>query len=434
MNGVIMKRSIKIFLLIIILLLMFSVGPGEAKVYLDIYGKTYKKITVGVPDFKGEKTDKLKIDMADVLNKDLDMSGFFIVAPKSLLDRELTDEGIEKQEIKFGNWRSIGIELLCKGRVLEKDGEVVLESYLYDTTDGTMMLAKRYRARPEDWRKVVHRLADDIVLTVTGEKGIMSSRVLFVSGDRRRKELYSADLDGQNLKKLTEYRSITLLPSVSPGGKYVAFTSYKEGNPNLFIMDLEKRREIHAERGEGMKISGTWLNKSTLSYSHTSGKTSTIYALNVENREKRVLARSDGINTSASFSPDGTKMVFVSDMYGSPQVFLKDLGSGEVKRLTYFGNYNTAPAFSPKGDLIVYVAKFEGSFEICVMNADGSNQRVLTNGGVNDSPQFSPCGRYILYSSRRNAKTGIHVMLFNGDNKRSLKFTEGAEEQPRLLP
>ncbi|MCK7470412.1 MAG: hypothetical protein MZU95_06115 [Desulfomicrobium escambiense] len=92
---------------------------------------------------------------------------------------------------------------------------------------------------------------------------------------------------------------------------------------------------------------------------------------------KRLYSLRKGYLTSPSFSPDGTKMVFVSDMFGSPQVFIKDLSSGEAKRLTYSGNYNTSPSFSPKGDLIAFVAKINGSFEICTMNIDGSNQRVL---------------------------------------------------------
>lgn len=420
--------------LIIFIFLIAIASTAHAKVYLDIYGKTFKKITIGVPHFKSESIDKLRVDMSDLLNKDLDLSGFFITAPNSLIDRELSDEGVEKREIKFGNWRSIGIELLCKARFQEKEGSIILEAYLYDTLDGSLLLAKRYRAKSEEWRKIVHRLADDIVLTVTGEKGIMSSRIVFVAGGGSQKEIYTADLDGHNTKRLTNFRSITVLPSVSPNGKYLAYTSYKEGKPNLFIMDLEKNREIHVERGEGMKFGTTWIGKATLGFSHTSGRYSSIYTFDIEKSDKRLILSKEGIYTSPSFSPDGTKMVFVSDMYGTPQIFMQDLPSGNIKRLTYYGNYNTSPCFSPKGDLIAFVSSIEGSFEICVMNADGSNQRVLTNGGINDSPQFSPCGRYIIYSSKRGGRYNIYMMLCNGEGKRMLKFTEGDAEQPKFIP
>jgi TolB protein len=420
--------------LIVFIFLIAMASTAQAKVYLDIYGKTFKKITIGVPHFKSEGIDRLRMDMSDLLNKDLDLSGFFITAPNSLIDRELSDEGVEKREIKFGNWRSIGIELLCKARFQEKEGSIILEAYLYDTLDGSLLLAKKDRAKSEEWRRLVHRLADDIILTVTGEKGIMGSRIIFVGGSRRHKDIYIADLDGYNVKMLTNYRSITLSPSVSPNGRYLAYTSYKEGNPNFFVMDFEKNTEIYADREGGMKIGTAWTGKTTLGYSHTSGRYSTIYTLDVEKKDRKVILRDEGIFISPAFSPDGTKMVFVSDMYGTPQIFMKDFSSGEIKRLTYFGSYNTAPCFSPKGDLIVFVSKIEGSFEICTMNQDGSNQRVLTNGGINDSPNFSPCGRYIIYSSNKGNRYNIYLMLYNGDNKRMIKFIDGDEEQPRFMP
>ncbi len=428
-----MKKN-SIFAILVLFAVMLTVVPSsQAKVYLDVYGTTFKKITIGVPYFKGDKADRFPADMSELLNKDLDLSGFFITAPASLIDKELLSEGVEKQEIKFGNWRSIGIDIVCKGRVQMNGGELTLEAFVYDTLDGSLMLAKRYRAKQSEWRRMTHRLADDIIFAVTGEKGIMSSRVLFTAGGRNLKEVYLADLDGQNLSKLTSYRSITLSPSMSPSGKYLAYTSYKEGRPNLYITDFDKKNEIFVDRSEGMKIGMSWLNKSTLVYSHTSGRTSTIYAFDVERRDKKVLVQRDGILTSPSVSPDGSRLIFVSDMYGTPQIFSKGLPSGEIKRLTYYGNYNSAPAFSPKGDLIAFVAKIDGGFEVCTMTVDGANQRVLTNDGtVNDSPQFSPCGRYIIYSSMKGGVNKINVMLFNGENKRTLKFTGSGEEQPKF--
>jgi len=419
--------------IILFLLVAFFSTPSEGKIYLDVYGKSFKKITIGIPYFKSVSAEKSSREMNDVLNKDLDFSGFFIVAPHTLFDKELTDEGIDKKDIQFGKWRSLGVEILCKGTVHQQNGEIVFEGYVYDTLDGSLLLAKRYKTQQTEWRKIIHKFADDIIQILTGEKGIMSSRIIFVSGGRYTKEIYTADIDGHNVQRITRYRSITILPSISPNGKYLAYTSYKEGKPNLFIMNLENNTEIYAERGEGMKFGTSWRG-STLLYSHTVGRKSTIYALDVEKKNKTVIISKDGIFTSPSFSPDGSKMIFVSDMHGGPQIFITDLSTGAIKRLTYAGNYNTSPTFSPKGDLIAFVCSVEGTFEICTMNADGSNQRVLTSGTMNDSPQFSPCGRYILYTSQKGGKHTINLMLINGENKRSLTFTEGSEEQPKFIP
>ncbi|HEX2966795.1 MAG TPA: hypothetical protein VHO84_13470 [Syntrophorhabdaceae bacterium] len=430
-----MKRCKIGTMLIVLFLLFFTATTSDARVYLDVYGTSFKKITIAAPAFKTDKNESIAKDMNDLLNKDLEMSGFFIAAPPSLIDKELMSEGIERNAINFGNWRSIGIELICKGKLSIQGEDVVLESYLYDTIDGSLLLPKRYRTSQKEWRRLVHNLADDILLAVTGEKGIMSSRVLFVAGVRSLKEVYTADLDGQAVRKETNFRSITLSPSMSPGGKYLAYTSFRDGRANLYVVDAAKKNEVYSDHSEGMKLGTAWLNKSTVVYSHTSGKTSSIISYDVEKRSKKTIIQREGILTSPSVSADGSKMLFVSDMYGSPQIFLRDNGSGEIRRLTHYGTYNSAPSFSPKGDLIVFVSKLEGSFEICTMNIDGSNQRVLTSDNtINDSPQFSPCGRYILYSSLRGGKYAAYVMLFNGDAKRLLRFTDYNEEQPKFVP
>ncbi len=429
-----MKRNNVLMMAIALTLIMVCASAANAKVYLDVYGTTFKKITIGIPAFKSEKLDKSTADMSDVLNRDLDLSGFFITAPASLIDKELINEGIEKSEVKFASWRSIGIDLVCKARVQVAGGELTLEAFVYDTLDGSIMLAKRYKAKTGEARRVVHRLADDIIFAATGEKGICSSRILFTAGRRSLKEVYISDFDGQNVSRLTNYRSITVSPSLSPNGKYLAYTSYKEGRPNLYVTDFDHKGEIFVDRSEGMKIGTAWLNNSTLVYSHTSGRTSTIYAFDVGSRSKRVILQRDGILTSPTVSADGSRLVFVSDMYGTPQIFSKGLPSGEIKRLTYSGKYNSAPSYSPKGDLIAFICNV-GSFEVCTMNSDGSNQRVLTNdGSVNDSPQFSTCGRYIIYTSMKGGVNKVNVMLFNGENKRTLRFTDFAEEQPKFVP
>jgi TolB protein len=428
------KGAVPFIVLLLVLGLAGKTGIAEAKVYLDVYGQSYKKVTIAAPPFRSAEPERPEI--SDLLNQDLDMSGFFVVAPRSIMDQELLSEGVDREEIRFDEWHSLGIDLLCKAVVQEKDNAFSLEAYLYDTGDGELLFGKRYGGvAPTEWRRVVHRLADDIIMAVTGEKGIMSSRVLFVAGNGRNRDVYVSDLDGNGVQRLTTHNQIVVSPAVSPDGKYLAFTSYKEGKPNLYVIDLETNRDVYVDRQEGMKIGAAWMDNKTVAYSFTAGKFSTIYAVNVESKERRELFRKDGILTSPAFSPDGKKMAFVSDMYGGPQVFLKDLTTGDVKRLTYIGKYNTSPAFSPKGDLIAFVTKTDGGIEVCVMNPDGSDARALTEGGINDSPRFSPCGRYILYSSQQGSgKTQVYMMLRNGDNKRPLKFTGGEESQPSFMP
>ena len=177
------KRVYSFVVLFLAFAIMGKTGVAEGKVYLDVYGQSYKKVTIAVPPFAS--AEKQRPEISDLLNQDLDMSGFFVVAPRSIMDQALLNEGVDRKDIHFDQWHSLGIELLCKAVVQEKENGFSLETYLYDATDGELVFGKRYGGvAPSEWRRVVHRLADDIVMAVTGEKGIMSSRVLFHRGKR----------------------------------------------------------------------------------------------------------------------------------------------------------------------------------------------------------------------------------------------------------
>ena len=414
--------------------ILFATSHAESRVYLDVYGQSYKKITIATPPFKGDTAPTAtQSGMKQLLDKGLDLSGFFIVAPSSVIDAELRSEGAERKDIRFESWRSLGIDVICKGNLQQNADGLSLDAFLYDSSDGMLLFAKKYKGGPGEWRMIINRLADDIVLAVTGERGIMSSRILFISGGGRSRDVYISSLDGSEMRRLTSYNRLMVSPALSPDGRYLAFTSYKEGSPHLYVIDVQRGKEVYVNREEGMKNGVTWVDSKRIAYAHILGKYSTIYCDNVETKEHRVILRKDGILTSPSLTKDGKKMIFVSDMYGSAQIFSKDINNGEIRRLSRSGSYNTSPVVSPKGDLIAFVSKIGGSFEICVMKIDGSEQRALTNGGINDSPRFSSCGRYIIYSSKNGGKGGIHLMLLNGDNKKLLNFTGSEEGQPSFF-
>lgn len=428
-------RGVKLSVLFAVMLIILATDESYAASRInmpDIVGTRITKVTIAAPYFKGNAGDTGK-SMTDLLHKDLDFTGFFVVAPMSLIDQELSGEGVRKDQIHFNNWRSIGVELVAKAEVTMVEGNIIMDAYLYDTTDGNVMIAKRYRGGRQEQRRIVHKFADDIVEAVTGQKGIMSLRLLFVAGSRTNREAYMADIDGQNVHKVTSFRSLLVSPSLSPDGRYLAYTSYREGRPNLYIMDVKSKQEVFADRDEGLKLGTGWKNNNTLGYAHSSGKRSTIYTVSPGSKSKHPVMRHESILASPAFSPDGSRMVYTSDMFGTPQIFLKNLSSGENRRLTYSGKNNTSPVFSPKGNLIAFVCNTGGSFEICLMGADGSNQRILTDGGFNDSPQFSPCGNYVVYYSRGGSRESVNIIMINGENKRVLRFTELNETQPRFI-
>lgn len=417
----------------LLFLLVFCLPTAlEARIYLDVYASGFRRVVIAAPPFRGP-VDRLRMDFAELLNRDLDLTGFFVTTPLSLMDKAMVEEPEEKEHVRFGAWSSMGVELLSKARFREEGEDVVVEAFVYEVAEQNLLFAKRYRARKDMWRSIVHRLSDDIVFAVTGERGITNLKILFVAKEGSAKEIYLSDIDGYNIRKLTNFGSITLSPCLSHDGALLAYTSYKKGRVGLYVMDLARKTDLYEDITGGMKIPHLFLSKRLLVYSESRGKSSGIFTLDLEGRVKRPLVGGDGIYTSASFSKDGQKMVFASDMHGSPQVFLKDMEKGEMRRLTFSGNYNVSPAISPKGDLVAFVCKIEGNFEICLSDDQGRYVKILTDGGINDSPQFSPCGRYILYSSQKGGSSNIYFMLANGEMKRMLRYTGREESQPRFF-
>ena len=98
--------------------LILIAGAAEAKVYLDVYGQSYKKVSIAAPPFAS--AEKPRPEISDLLGQDLDLSGFFVVAPRSLMDSAMLSEGVDRSSIRFDQWHSLGVELLCKAVVQEQ--------------------------------------------------------------------------------------------------------------------------------------------------------------------------------------------------------------------------------------------------------------------------------------------------------------------------
>ena len=152
-----------------------------------------------------------------------------------------------------------------------------------------------------------------------------------------------------------------------------------------------------------------------VSFSSSKDGSSEIYILDPFRKKLRKITKSYGIDVSPAFSPDGTKLAFVSDMGGSPQVYIMDLAvKGRPKRLTFDGNYNTSPAWSPDGRAIAYVGRVNGKNQIYVVKFDGTDLRQLTYAGNNEGPSFSPDGYFIAFDSDREGMRGIFIMRADG--------------------
>jgi TolB protein len=400
---------------------------------IDIDSPTAKKISIVVPDLinLGSGESSLGGTLSQLLTRDLDYTGFFqAVDPKAFLGKD------EEKDPDFRAWGLTGAELLVKGSYQATGSGFQADFRLYDVQQGRLLLGKQYSGGPGDYKRMVHRFADEILFLLTGEYGFFQTRIAFVSTTSGKKEIYLADFDGSNFNRLTHHNSISLSPRWSPKGQEIAYTSYKDGNPSLYLLRLPGGQSLRISNRPGLNISPAWFpgGESLALALSQSGGNSEIYQISRDGNILQRLTHGSAIDVSPAWSPDGKQMAFVSNRSGNPQIYIMQVTTKETRRVTFQGNYNVNPVWSPKGDRIAYASMAGNRFDIYTLAVRNGEAQRLTFGGNNESPDFSPDGRMIIFSSTRHGKSALYVMNLNGANQRRITFLNGEQFSPSWGP
>ena len=411
-------------------------GEAGGHDYIDISNPFIRKIPIAILSFKNvsgtiAETDQ-SLKTSKLLSETLEFTGYFKMIDSGAFLVNSKEAGITAQNINFRKWTDIGSELLITGGFFLKDDVIEMELRLFDTFKERLLIGKRYHGLADDKRKIIRLFCSEVIYQLTGNRGIFNSKIAFVSTSTGNKEIYMCDFDGYNAKQLTHTKSITLSPAWSSDGKWIAYTSYAKGKPDLYIRHIKEKHGALVDK-QGINISPAWVPgqfalAATLSFSGDPE----IYLLTGTGKVIKNLTRNWGIDVSPAWSPDGKNMAFVSKRSGTPQIHIMDMDSGHVKRLTFEGRYNTSPSWSPKGDRIAFAAMNNGAFNIKVIGIDGNGLVQLTHGaGDNESPSWAPDGTIIAFSSTREGVYRIYVMTADGTDQRRLLSLPGEQTSPK---
>ncbi|MFO7708108.1 MAG: Tol-Pal system beta propeller repeat protein TolB [Desulfobacterales bacterium] len=418
---------------------LISAAPAAAQdnyQYIDIRNPFLRKIPLAVPAFKNLNDSARGADSAskaaDFMASSLDFTGYFKIMDRSAFLFDPQKSGVAATDINFQNWTVIGAELLITGMFEQSGDSVQMELRLFDTFKGRQVIGKRYAGQSSELRTMVLRFCAEVIYYLTGNKGIFNSKIAFVSTGSGKKEIYTSDFDGYAPTRVTYNESITLFPAWADDGEHLAYTSYKGGKPDLYIRNLNSKKESVVALN-GINITPSWApGKFELAATLSFSGAQEIYLLTGTGKVIKKLASSRGANVSPSWSPDGSKLAFVSDRTGGPQIYILDLGSGNESRLTFEGKYNTQPAWSPRGDKIAYTSQIGGSQQVCVIGADGQNVMQLTrDGGSSESPSWSPDGTLIVFSTNREGPSRLYVMTAFGTDPRRILLLNGEQTSPK---
>ena len=401
-------------------------SPAYPVLYIDINSPGGKRMPIAVADFVVVPGDpSLSRRASKILSDDLALTELFDLVPPTAHMETVTAAHFSGKPLSFPGWKMIGAEAVVIGMVEARGGRLSVEMRLYDATQGTLMVGKRYSGTPAQLRSIVHRFANEIVYIFTGVRGVFGTEIAFSarSGKSRGKEIYIVGMDGQDLRKLTDNRSFNLFPRWSPDGQWVAYTSYRTGVPNIYLRNVSTGAEKEVVRFGGSKAPGGFSPDGVWLYAGVSqAGNSDIYRVRVVGGTMEKVADGWGLEVSPSPSPDSRRIAFVSDRGGSPQVYVKTIGAAGETRISNGTGYATSPSWSPTGDRIAYTARSGGRFVVVTVAPDGSGVRQVASApdGDCEDPSFSPDGRSLVYTYRKRGYSSLKITSSDGRRQRTL--------------
>jgi TolB protein len=279
--------------------------------------------------------------------------------------------------------------------------------------DGETVLVKEYQGN--SLYDLVHSLADDLVFDLTGEQGIASTRLAYISRGGGEWRLVVKTLDPRPGATVMRDNQVITTPAWSPLGDKIAFTSYRSGTGDIYTYSFASGSASRIISG-GLNTAPAWSpDGGTLAFTRSEGGSSDIWLYGMASGASTQITARSSIETSASFSPNGMQMIFTSDRVGFPQLYWMSSSGGSAERAGFAHGYCDSPAWSPQGDKIAYCAGTGSGFHIFVMNSDGTEIRqVTTRGGMNEDPVWSPTGRHLAFSSDMEGVRSIYILELNG--------------------
>ena len=428
--------------LMVFVLLQARAGSADPKVRIDLELATQKKVTLAIADFVVKGVDVMGIakEAKRILKKDLILSEWFSPLQEPVFE-ELEKMERSSPKVDYRSWRQVGAQWLIKTEynVVANGKGQVLTFRLYDTVNKRFLLGKRYKSSRDLLRKTIHRFADEVVMQLTGKRGIAQTQIAFLNHENAGKEIYLIDFDGHNLRRATHDHTVNLSPAWSPDAKWIIYTSYAAHNLDLIMIDTsgEQRQALH--RLPGLNAAPAWspdMQKIALVLSRD--ENSEVYILD-RNRKLERLTRHFNIDTSPTWSPDGKKIAFTSDRSGTgaPQIYIMDSVKGDqskVTRISFGSGYNDNPAWSPNGDKIAYTSREGRKFQIRIYDLNTHKSQLMTSGsGSCEQPSWSPDGRFIIYRKRESDRHNLFIQKVGNGEARQLTFS-GKGHSPAWSP
>lgn len=420
------------------LLALLPITSARADLLIDVTRGVSDAVPIAVVPFARAVPADGGLDVAAVVQRDLDASGRF----KSMERRDMLSQPQRARDVVVADWRAARNDYIVVGRVVANSpAELVIEFELLNLLSGQVLLEQRVTVAPAALRFGAHRVADLIYERLTGIRGAFSTRIAYVSVDSvsggQRYQLLLADADGENMRTILESPQPILSPTWSADGEWVAYVSFENHASAVYVQRVRtgERRVVSSRAGiNGAPAFSPDGRKLALTLSGTTANPD-IYVLDLATQGLTRITEDPAIDTEAVWSPDGRFLFFTSDRAGGPQVYRVAAQGGEQpRRLTFGVPYAARPRISPDGQHLAMVVRDGSGYHIAIQDVSSGQLRTLTRGSLDESPSFAPNGAQVIYAARERGQGVLAAVSADGQVSQRLKADRGEVREPAWGP
>jgi TolB protein len=402
--------------------------PSFAQFRVEVSGVGVTQLPIALAPFKGEDGSPQKVSA--IVQADLERSGQFrgVDASGQSLD--------ESSRPDLSLWRQRTADSLVVGSVNKlADGRYDVRFRLWDVVRGQDLGGQSYTVPQGDLRLASHRIADYVYEKLTGERGIFSTRIAYITKGGTRHTLWVADADGENAQAALASPEPIISPRWSPNGTQLAYVSFESRKPVVYVHNVASGQRRLVANFKGNNSAPAWSpDGSTLAVTLSRDGVSQIYTIPSSGGEPRRLTQSPSIDTDQTYSADGSSIYFVSDRGGAPQIYKMGASGGNPTRVTFSGTYNISPAISGDGRWLAYISRVGGGFKLHVMELATGNVQAITDTTADERPSFAPNSKLVVYATRLQGREALMTTTLDGKIKARLAGQAGDIREPDWGP
>lgn len=423
--------------LVLFLLLIVSAGAAQARLTIEITGGVEGAQPIAVVPFGEREGARPNVDIANVIAADLARTGKFKPMPR----REMLMTPHRADDIDFREWELLATNNLVVGEVSPgSSGGYRIDYGLFDVYGGKKLLGSSLQSSAQGLRLAAHRIADAIYEKLTGQPGVFSTRIAYVTSvgrgtDDERVTLRVSDADGFNPQTIVDSPDPIMSPAWSPDGRRLAYVSFENRQSSIYIQELASGRRDRIASYPGINGSPAFSpDGSRLAMTLSKDGNAEIYVMNLASRQLSRITDHFAIDTEPSWSPDGQTLYFTSDRGGQPQIYRVSASGGPAERVSFAGDYNAAADVAPDGRSLALITRSGGSFKVALDALGGGGRRLLSGGPLDESPSFAPNGSMVIYASQHNGRGVLAVTPIAGGASQRLTQDSGEVREPAWSP